>query len=234
MNSLKLNKTDKTLVILSGGLDSSMNLFMANEQSKLELALTFNYGQRAVEKEIAAATKLTKLLGIKHKIIDVAWMKDFGNSSLIDSSLKVPTDEVSIDDHQVSMKTAKSVWVPNRNGIFLNIGAGFAEAVGANYLIPGFNIEEASTFPDNSLEYLKSLDNSFSYSTQNKVKTFCFTVDLDKTQIVKLGKDLGLPFTDLWPCYFSYEKWCGQCESCKRFKRAIHANGLNLDSQFMR
>lgn len=237
MSFLKINKndikkSDKTVVILSGGLDSSVNLYLAAQQTKVELALTFNYGQRAFEKEILASKKLTQHLGIRHQIIDLQWIKSFGQSSLIDSSVNVPQSEVRIDDHGISLRTAKSVWVPNRNGIFLNIGAGFAESLGAKYLIPGFNLEEATTFPDNSLEFMKALDHSFSFSTQNKVETFCFTVNLNKTEIVSLGIQLQLPFKELWPCYLSAEKWCGECESCKRFKRALIANKLDLNSYF--
>lgn len=237
MSLLKINKpdikkSDKTVVILSGGLDSSVNLYLASQQTKVELALTFNYGQRAFEKEIQASQKLTQNLGIKHQVIDLQWMKLFGKSSLIDNSLAIPKSEVSIDDHNTSLQTAKSVWVPNRNGIFLNIGAGFAESLGAKYLIPGFNLEEATTFPDNSLDFMKALDHSFSFSTQNKVETFCFTVNLNKTEIVSLGMQLQLPFKELWPCYLTAEKWCGECESCKRFKRALIANKLDLHSYF--
>ncbi len=233
INKSDIKKSDKTVVILSGGLDSSVNLYLAAQQTTLELALTFNYGQRAFEKEILASQKLTKHLGIKHQIIDIHWVKSFGQSSLIDSSLNVPQSEVRINDHGISLQTAKSVWVPNRNGIFLNIGAGFAESLGAKYLIPGFNLEEATTFPDNSIEFMKALDHSFSFSTQNKVETFCFTVNLNKTEIVNLGMQLQLPFNELWPCYLSREKWCGECESCKRFRRALIANKLDLDTCFI-
>lgn len=223
----------KSVVILSGGLDSSMNLFLAKEKTDVMLALTFNYGQRAAIKEVATAKKLASKCQIPHQVIDLTWMKGFGKSSLIDTQLEVPTDKVEIDNFNMSLETAKSVWVPNRNGIFLNIAAGFAEAVGADVLIPGFNKEEATTFPDNSEEYLKALDRSFSFSTQNKVKTVCYTVQMDKTEIVKLGKELQFPFTEIWPCYFSFEKWCGRCESCKRYRRALEKNQIDLQSCFL-
>lgn len=226
------NKSIKSVVILSGGLDSSMNLFLAHERTDLKLALTFNYGQRAAAKEIETAKKLTSELGVAHQVVDLTWMKVFGKSSLLDTSLEIPTNKVEIDNFNQSLETAKSVWVPNRNGIFLNIGAGFAEALGADILIPGFNKEEATTFPDNSEAYMKALDTSFSFSTQNKVKTHCYTVAMDKTEIVALGKKMNFPFKEIWPCYFSYEKWCGQCESCKRYRRALDKNQVQLDTYF--
>lgn len=214
----------KTLVLLSGGLDSAINLYKAAKESQVLLVLTFDYGQRAAVKEIATALYLTQQLNIPHRVISLPWMKDFGGSGLIDASREVPQgEEVIIDNHENSLKTAAAVWVPNRNGIFLNIAAGFAEALGAECVIPGFNVEEASTFPDNSDGFLNALTESFSFSTANKVRTLCYTTHLNKTEIVKMGKDLGVPFQSLWPCYFAEDQWCGRCESCLRFKRATTA-----------
>ncbi len=211
----------KTLVLLSGGLDSAVNLYKAAQESQLTLALTFDYGQRAASKEVAAAQFLTQELQIPHKIISLPWFKEFGKSGLLDSSCEVPQGgAVLIDDHERSLKTASAVWVPNRNGIFLNIAAGFAEALGIEGVVPGFNLEEASTFPDNSEDYLKSLTHSFSFSTSNKVQVVCYTTHLNKIEIMKMGRTLGVPFERLWPCYLAGDHWCGHCESCLRFQRA--------------
>lgn len=211
----------KTLVLLSGGLDSAVNLYKAAQENQVLLALTFDYGQRAAVKEIESASYMTHQLKIPHRVIFLPWMKDFGGSGLIDVSREVPQGaSVMIDNHEQSLKTAAAVWVPNRNGIFLNIAAGFAEALGAECVIPGFNIEEASTFPDNSDGFLKALTESFSFSTASKVRTLCHTTHLNKSEIVKMGRELGVPFQNLWPCYFAGDQWCGRCESCLRFKRA--------------
>jgi len=217
------------VVLLSSGLDSTFNLFKAASDFKVRLALTFNYGQRAAAKEISSAAGLASSLGIPHKVLDLPWFRDFTKTSLV-SGAEVPVGAaVSIDDRVRSLETAKAVWVPNRNGIFLNIAAGFAEGLDCSYVIPGFNIEEASTFPDNSLGFLEALDKSFSFSTEGRVRTFCFSTGLNKIEIVREGVSLGLPFSMLWPCYLNSEKWCGACESCLRFKRAVQANGLSFE-----
>jgi len=219
----------KSVVLLSSGLDSSVNLYEAHQAGSVLLALTFNYGQKAVKKEIEKSKALCEKLKIPHEVLDLSFFKSFQGSSLINQSLHIPGQkEVQIDDLSASQKTAKSVWVPNRNGIFLNIAAGFAENLKADVVVPGFNIEEASTFADNSEEFLNSLDKSFSFSTNNAVKTKCFTTRLNKTQIVKRAIELKVPLYDLWPCYHDDESWCGQCESCQRAKRAFEANGLNF------
>ncbi len=222
------------LVLLSGGLDSSFNLWQAHKEMKVKLAITFNYGQRAAAKEIASAQKQCELLKVSHEVIELPWFQKFTNTALVNQKEQVPSGhEVKIDDLKISQQTASSVWIPNRNGILLNIAAGFAEALKCDYIIPGFNLEEATTFPDNSKDYLKALDRSFHFSTANKLKTFCFSQDLTKSEIIKMAINFKWDWQQLWPCYLAHDKWCGQCESCQRFKRALSANQINLDKCFL-
>lgn len=223
----------KAVVLLSAGLDSSVNLYRAAQDCDVVLALTFDYGQKAAKRELESAQKLTRQLQVPHKVINLNWFKDFNKSSLLVDSESIPTGtQVKIDDVATSQSTAKSVWVPNRNGIFLNIAAAFAEAAQAQYVVPGFNIEEAATFPDNSEAFMQKLDAAFAYSTSNKVQVRCFTVSLDKTEIVRLGDELNVPWHLIWPCYFSRDKWCGQCESCQRSKRAFRAADVPVEALF--
>lgn len=224
----------KSVLLLSGGLDSTVNLLAAIAESQVVLALTFDYGQRAVAAEIAAAKRITSHFHIPHQVLKLPFFKDFGQSSLTDHSQDVPTGgQVSIDDLKTSQETAKSVWVPNRNGIFLNIAAGFAESLKADWIIPGFNREEAATFPDNSQAFLEASTAALAFSTSNKVQVRCLTTDLNKSEIVRLGVKNGIDWSWIWPCYFSYDKWCGQCESCLRSKRALQQNNIDISNLFL-
>ncbi len=212
----------RAVVLLSSGLDSTVNLYEARERADVVLALTFDYGQRAAPREVERASAIAEHAGVPHRVISLPWFSEFTQTALVKREAKVPVQrEVSIDDLQVSHKTAKAVWVPNRNGILLNIAAGFAEGLGADWVVPGFNREEAATFPDNSEAFLKALTSSFSYSTANKIEVVCFTAHLNKTEIVRRGRELGAPFELMWPCYFAETSPCGQCESCQRFARAM-------------
>lgn len=224
----------KFLVLLSSGLDSAVNLYAAKAEGEVALALTFNYGQRAAKKEIFSAAKLTSDLGVPHLVVEALWLGKIGQSSLTDFQKTVPVDEaVDIESLDTSLKSMKSVWVPNRNGVFLNIAAAYAEGLGVSTLIAGFNKEEASTFPDNSRDFLTSLSHSFYYSTQNHVQADSFTDHMMKNEIVKLGIKLQVPFQNIWPCYFAEEKWCGRCESCQRAKRAFKNNAVQLEANFL-
>jgi len=82
-------------------------------------------------------------------------------------------------------------------------------------------VGEAATFPDNSSEFIKAANSSLSFSTQNKVEVESFTIDSNKKQIVELGRALNMNFDLIWPCYFSGENLCKECESCKRYLAAL-------------
>ena len=217
----------KSVILLSGGLDSTVNLYEAHVRGNKILALHFQYGQKAQQREHDSVLKLTQKLGVELVEVQLPWFSQISaKSALLDLDKKIPTgDRVQIQSLEQSKKSAKSVWVPNRNGIFLNIGAGFAEARGYDFVIPGFNAEEASTFPDNSEEFLQVLTKSFSLSTSTRVSTLCYTTHLQKADLVRRAMELNVPFQDMWPCYQSLPKWCGECESCQRFKRGLKSLG---------
>lgn len=229
-----MKSAKKVVVLLSAGLDSTVNAYEAiKHHHEVVLALTFNYGQRAAQKEIESAAKIAKHLGIPHKVVELPWFKDFNKSSLLVADQVVPTGgAVKIDNLETSIETAKSVWVPNRNGIFLNIAAAYAEAFGAHAVIPGFNAEEAATFPDNSKEFMNQASKGLWYSTSNHVTVGCYTIHMKKNDIVRLGQGLKIPWELIWPCYFSGDQWCGQCESCQRSKRAFMSAGVDVSHLF--
>ena len=216
----------KAVVLLSGGLDSSVNLGLAHQEHEVALALTFDYGQRAAKREIQATQNLCQHYSVPHKVLSLPWFKDFTSTGLVNPQATIPTaGDVRIDDLDKSHKTASQVWVPNRNGIFLNIAAAFAESLGAEFVIPGFNAEEGATFPDNTWEFMQATSAAFWFSTQLKgkagghVSVKCYTHGWHKVEIVKKGQQIGVPLELVWSCYF--DERCGQCESCLRFERAI-------------
>lgn len=211
----------KAVVLLSSGLDSTVNLYAAVQFNQVVRVLTFNYGQRAAEREILQSQKICAQLELPHQVIELPWFKEITQTSLVNRREDIPQGEqVKIDDYLQSLQTAKSVWVPNRNGVFLNIAASIAEGLGADFVVPGFNKEEAMTFPDNSAGYIHALDQSFSFSTANKIKVRCYTADKTKKDIVTQGRELRVPFDLMWPCYYNGKEICRRCESCQRFLRA--------------
>lgn len=205
----------KGVAILSGGLDSTVSLAAATRKMKVILALTFDYGQRAAVRERAAAAKIARHFGIPHRVIETPWLAGLTLTALVNRRARVPKNEMS-------ERSAKAVWVPNRNGVFIEIAAAHAESLGATRLITGFNKEEAVTFPDNSPAYVSAVNRALSFSTANGVRVVSFTGNLGKRTIVVLGRRLGAPLRHIWPCYEGGRAWCGECESCLRCLRALN------------
>ncbi len=216
------------IVLLSGGLDSSVCLAQAVTKHKKILVITFDYGQKARERELLASEQLANYYGVSREVIKLDFLQRITKTSLVNYGEQPPEpDESDLDDIQGAAKeTAHKVWVPNRNGLFINIAACFAESGDYEWIITGFNREEAATFPDNTVEFLNRSSSALELSTLSRPRVISYTQDLDKAGIVKLGQELGLPFRYIWSCYHGYQEMCGRCESCRRFSRAMKKAGV--------
>lgn len=219
----------KSIVLLSGGLDAAVSLACALRESEVRWCLTFDYGQRAAKREIMAAAALAAHYGLRHKVIHLPFLAEITGTALVKSEVELPEPEMSALEQQAAAKaTAAQVWVPNRNGLLINIGAAWAESEQAQLVVTGFNREEATTFPDNGINFVQSINDALSYSTLNQVRVVSYTQRLDKVDIIKLGHKLAVPFPYIWSCYRGGERMCGRCESCLRLKRAAGLAALNL------
>ena len=178
-----------------------------------------------MQQELQAASIIANHYNVDHKIIGLPWLKELTNCSLVNESIDPPNLQKCDLDDAVTHETAKAVWVPNRNGIFINIAASFAESIGANMIVTGFNAEEAITFPDNSLSFISSINKSLSHSTLTKVKVTSYTQALNKRNIVELAREKNIPIWLCWSCYLGNASPCGNCESCQRLNRAINNSG---------
>lgn len=212
----------KSIILLSGGLDSLVSLGLKRDELNIELGLTFDYGQKSVSKEIEASRKICEYYNIKHKIIKLDWLKAITQTSLV-SDKDVPTG-MELED---SSNSAKSVWVPNRNGLFLNIAGCFADSYGYNNILIGANKEEAQTFSDNTQDFIDSVNREFEFSTQIKPKVIAPLINCDKNDIVMLALKNNVPLELTMSCYQDGEGHCGICESCSRLKGALEANQDN-------
>ena len=214
------------VVLLSGGLDSTVSMVVSIKKYSIKLALFFDYGQRSVKKESEAVEKICRYYEIPYKIIKLDWLKEITATSLVNQEQVLPEYTVENLNSNVNVlkNSARAVWVPNRNGVMLNIGAAIAESMGCGVIIFGANKEEATTFPDNSADFTEKITEVFSYSTSNGIKVEVPLVNKDKTEIVSSAIENNLPFNFVWSCYSGGNKHCGKCESCARLKRALVNN----------
>jgi 7-cyano-7-deazaguanine synthase len=165
---------------------------------------------------------------VPFKTIKLEWLKDITTTALVNTDISLPEYSVEKLDSSIDVlnDSAKSVWVPNRNGVMLNIAAAHAESIGAGYIMFGANLEEATTFPDNTKEFADALTESLYFSTANNVKVVVPLANKSKNEIVAVALRLNIPLNLIWSCYNSSVVHCGQCESCSRLKRALIDNDL--------
>jgi 7-cyano-7-deazaguanine synthase len=207
------------VVLLSGGLDSTVCLKKALDEKQARLALTFDYGQKAAKKEIEAARKICRKLKVKQNVIKIGWLGKLGGNALVANNMKVPNPGPDASQENLQ-KAARDLWVPNRNGVFINIAAAFAEGMGLDTVIAGFNRDEAELFPDNSVQYIAAANAALRFSTLSGINLESYTASLSKKEIVKLGRSLNAPLNLIWYCYLGGQNPCGQCQSCTNYRQA--------------
>ncbi len=223
----------KGISVLSGGLDCTVATSIYAQEYDLT-ALTFNYGQRSFDQEVKHSKIICEKLGMKHVIIDLPWLKKISNSSLTTDNEIPQIEENELDNYNVAIKSAKSVWVPARNTVFCSIALAYAESIGAEIIIVGWDYEEAKTFPDNSKEYLNAFNETIKYGSFDNIEIKAPLIDMDKIGIVKKGKEVNAPMDLSYSCYSGTDKHCGICESCKRRKRAFINANINDDTTYLK
>ena len=219
-----VHNSRKAVVLLSGGLDSSVACALARKKGiRIRLALAFDYGQMVAQQEVKAARAITRFYKLPIRIIKINWLGQIARQcSLIKGELKTLERNDLVNTRKMR-QAARAVWVPNRNALFINIAAAFAEGLGCGYIITGFNREEALTFPDNSEGFVKAINKTLVFSTTNKVKVVSYTGRMTKSQIYKTGLEMRIPLDKTWSCYEGRLNPCGVCESCLRRSRAEKA-----------
>ena len=210
---------NRAVILMSGGLDSLVALGYSRNQTdyNVELALTFDYGQKSASAEIEASRKICEFYNVEHKVIKLDWLKEITKTSLV--------NEIEIPDNQFeTKKSAEMVWVPNRNAVFLNIAASFCDSFGYNYILYGANKDESKTFPDNTEEFRSQISKTFESSTLVKPKVVAPLINYTKSDIVRIAVEGSMPLDLVMSCYNSIDKHCGKCESCYHLKKALIAN----------
>ena len=216
------------IVLLSAGLDSTVGLALALERGqKVRLALCFDYGQRAAGMERERAQALAAHYQIPLQIIELPWLGAITQTALSsDSDTEIPDVALSELDSiaGVTLNSAQKVWVPNRNGLLINIAGSFADSGGDTVILTGFNAEEAATFPDNTPQFSQAITHALAFSTQSQPEVRSEVGHLNKIEIFQAALRLQVPLDLIWSCYREGPLHCGRCESCSRLWRAAAAN----------
>lgn len=222
----------KAICLISGGLDSCVTAFLAKEQGYNLYALSFRYGQRHA-KEITCAKKIAKAVGSKKHIVFDVDLGRFGGSSLLSSSSH------SIQHRTINDigKTIPSTYVPARNTVFLSLALAYAEAIDADAIFIGATAVDYSGYPDCRPEYIKAYQHLASLATKKSVERKTIRIEapllhFTKSEIIKTGVKLKVPFEQTWSCYRGGKKACGRCDSCLLRLKGFQEAGIHDPLQY--
>lgn len=224
----------KAIVLLSGGLDSTTTLAIAQNEGFACSALSFRYGQRHAV-ELAAARRIAAHYSVsQHIIIDID-LRQFGGSALT-SDLPVPKDR------PLAAMTADipSTYVPARNTIFLSFALAWAEVLAVQDVFIGVNALDYSGYPDCRPEYIAAFTRLANLATRAAVEgRQAFTVHtplihLTKAQIIREGLRLGVDFSQTITCYDPAPdgRACGRCDACLLRRKGFADNGLRDPAEY--
>ena len=221
--------SDKAVVLVSGGLDSSTVLALALQQGYRCYTLSFDYGQRH-RSELEAAKRVSELMKVEeHKIVRLD-LGTIGGSALTDTTIDVPEQETA---------GIPVTYVPARNTVFLSIALGWAEVLEADTIFLGVNAVDYSGYPDCRPEYISSFEAMANLATRagvegNKLSIQAPLMDMTKAEIISAGTSLGVDYSQTVSCYQASIAGlaCGKCDSCRLRIEGFNQAGISDPTRY--
>lgn len=209
----------KAVVLLSGGLDSSTVLYLAQAREEECYAISFDYQQRH-RQELAAAIAIAQAAGVEqHQTVSFD-LRSWGGSALTDARIALPENRALAEmSDQIPV-----TYVPARNTIFLSFALSYAEAIAAERVYIGVNSLDYSGYPDCRPDYIAAMQAVFRLGTRQgregqPIQIATPLINLQKTEIIELGNQLGVPWEKTWSCYSDGggvpPVACGVCDACQ-------------------
>ena len=225
-----MSEQKRAVILVSGGLDSTTVLAMAQSQGYACYTLSFDYGQRH-RAELYAADRVSRALGeVEHKLVKLN-LDSIGGSALTDLSIAVPEEETG---------GIPITYVPARNTIFLSIALGWAEVLGAHDIFIGVNAVDYSGYPDCRPEYIAAFETMANLATRAGVEGQKITIHtplmkLGKGDIIVAGLALGIDYAITVSCYQATEEGlaCGKCDSCRLRRQGFADAGLEDPTHYL-
>ncbi len=220
--------TEKTVCLLSGGLDSTTALAIALADGFEVFAMSFRYGQRHAV-ELQCAQRVAAVLGAKQHIVTEINLREFGGSALT-AAIDVPKNRsVAAMSHGIP-----NTYVPARNTIFLSFALAWAETLGAQSIHMGVNALDYSGYPDCRPEYIDAYEKMANLATrvgvegQQRLKIHTPLIQLSKAQIIRRGIELGVDYSMTSSCYDPAPTGapCGTCDSCLLRAKGFREAGM--------
>lgn len=220
----------RALVLFSGGIDSTTCLAIAVDKYGKEnvTALSISYGQKHI-KEIEAADAVSKYYGVELINLDLSEMFKFSNCSLLaHSDAEVPKESYS-EQIKSTGGTPVTTYVPFRNGLFLSSAASIGLSKNCNVIYYGAHADDAagSAYPDCSQTFNSAINTAIYEGSGHQIKIEAPFIGKSKSEVVKIGLGLNVPYELTWSCYEGNEIPCGKCGTCIDRIKAFEANGIS-------
>lgn len=207
-----------SIIVVSGGMDSITLLY--DYKDRIALAVSFDYGSNHNAKELPLAEMHCKRLGIPHITIPLMFMKDYFKSSLLEGAEAIP--EGNYDEENM-----KSTVVPFRNGIMLSVACGLAETHHLKHVMMANHSGDHTIYPDCRPGFVSSMSAAMQAGTYDGVDIVAPYTNITKADIARIGKRLGIDYSETWSCYKGGEHHCGKCGTCRERREALAEAGID-------
>ncbi len=214
-----MSEARRSIVLLSGGMDSTVALYDARERSEVVACVSCNYGSKHNLREISCAALHAEKCGIPHFIVPLTFVAEHFTSDLLASGGAIPKGHYQ-------EATMKQTVVPFRNGIMLAIAAGFAECCGANSLVIAAHAGDHAIYPDCREDFMQAMSSAVRFGTYAEIEIERPFIAMTKAQIVARGRELAVDFSQTWSCYVGGTLHCGECGTCVERREAFVLAGL--------
>lgn len=212
-----------SILVLSGGMDSSTLLYQ--EQARISLAVTFDYGSNHNAREIACARRLCEMLGIEHLVIPLEFMGRYFSSSLLSGADAIPEGHYADEN-------MKSTVVPFRNGIMLAVACGLAESRGLRHVMLANHGGDHAIYPDCREGFVNAMSLAMKEGTYEHIDIIAPYTNITKSDIARIGKELGIDYSLTYSCYKGGEKHCGRCGTCVERREAMADAGIDDPTEY--
>lgn len=213
----------KSLIILSGGMDSVTLLY--DKKDEIAVAVTFDYGSNHNKREEEFAKYHCNELGIEHIIIPLTFIHDYFKSSLLEGASAIP-------DGHYEDETMKSTVIPFRNGIMLSVACGLAESRELEKVLIANHFGDHAIYPDCRKGFIDAMSEAMKCGTYKGITIDAPYTTITKTDIAKIGKSLGIDYSKTYSCYKGGEKHCGKCGTCVERKEALRDAGIEDPTEY--
>lgn len=224
---MSTRKQIDSVILLSGGIDSTTVLAQAVAFGRSPFCLIFDYGQ-TLAKEVQVAMKNADRFGLPFQVVSMPMEWISPGCALLGDGSQIPHGRTRAE---ISAGGTPATYVPFRNGIMLAIAGAFGEAHGLEEIYCGGNGLDSGNYWDDTQEFAEAMEKAIDRGTSPKYKPRVLFPNATRTKadVVRVGLALGVDYSTTWSCYRNGDHHCGTCDSCVQRSNALAAYGLSLE-----